>query len=66
MCLRGADASTLAPEPSSQSNAHSGWVECVAFSPTEVRIVSGSADRSLKLWGGCHSLAQRARAFSLW
>eukprot|EP00966_Prymnesium_polylepis_P031074 722793-Prymnesium_polylepis.1 len=34
------------------TSAHSGFVNSVAFSPDGTRIVSGSRDTSIKLWGG--------------
>ena len=33
-----------------KENAHSGWVRSVAFSPDGKTIVSGSADKTLKVW----------------
>jgi WD40 repeat protein len=30
--------------------AHTGWVESVAFSPDGTRLLSGSGDKTLKLW----------------
>ena len=35
---------------SEETNAHSGIVMSVAFSPDGTKIVSGSEDRTLKLW----------------
>ena len=35
-------------------SAHSNWVLSVAFSPDGKTIVSGSADKTLKVWGSCH------------
>src|SRR5262245_15881730 len=29
---------------------HAGWINSVAFSPDGARILSGSADRKIKLW----------------
>ena len=34
-----------------KQNAHSSYVLSVAFSPDGKTIVSGSADKSLKVWG---------------
>ena len=33
-----------------KKNAHSGWVRSVAFSPDGKTIVSGSNDKTLKVW----------------
>jgi WD40 repeat protein len=35
---------------SEKTNAHSGWVQSVAFSPDGTKIVSGSADWTIKVW----------------
>ena len=35
---------------SEKTKAHSGWVMWVAFSPDGTKIVSGSEDRTIKLW----------------
>ena len=35
---------------SEKTNAHSHWVMSVAFSPDGTKIVSGSEDRTIKLW----------------
>ena len=35
---------------SEKTNAHSGWVLSVAFSPDGTKIVSGSADQTIKVW----------------
>ena len=61
--LRCADALTLAPV-AEQTSAHiNSIVHSVGFSPDGTRIVSGSDDSSVKLWGarrllvlGCHAL----------
>jgi WD40 repeat protein len=29
---------------------HSGWITSVAFSPDGIRILSGSWDKTIKLW----------------
>ena len=33
-----------------KSNAHSDWIRSVAFSPDGKTIVSGSYDKSIKVW----------------
>ena len=33
-----------------KANAHSGTICSVAFSPDGTKIVSGSADRTIKVW----------------
>ena len=33
-----------------KTNAHSGWVMSVAFSPDGTKIVSGSFDKTIKVW----------------
>ena len=35
---------------SEETNAHSGWVMSVAFSPDGSKIVSGSYDGTIKVW----------------
>ena len=35
---------------SGKTNAHSEWVMSVAFSPDGTKIVSGSADKTIKVW----------------
>ena len=35
---------------SEKTNAHSHWVTSVAFSPDGTTIVSGSGDRTIKVW----------------
>ena len=35
---------------SEKTNAHSGWITSVAFSPDGTKIVSGSADQTIKVW----------------
>ncbi len=35
---------------SEKMNAHSNWITSVAFSPDGTKIVSGSDDRTIKVW----------------
>ena len=35
---------------SEKRNAHSHWVNSVAFSPDGTKIVSGSHDKTIKVW----------------
>ena len=35
---------------SQKTNAHSGWIRSVAFSPDGTKIVSGSDDKTIKVW----------------
>ena len=35
---------------SEKTNAHSDWIRSVAFSPDGTKIVSGSADKTIKVW----------------
>jgi WD40 repeat protein len=35
---------------SEKTNAHSGKINSVAFSPDGTKIVSGSADKTVKVW----------------
>ncbi len=35
---------------SEKTNAHSNWVMSVAFSPDGTKIVSGSYDKTIKVW----------------
>ncbi len=55
MRVRGADAWTLALVVEN-TNAHALIVRSVRFSPDGTKIVSGSADGSIRLWGGQPSL----------
>ena len=48
--VRCADASTLALVAVEMS-AHIDFVQSVSFSPDGTRIVSGSGDRGLAVWG---------------
>ena len=43
------DAASLTLE-SEKTNAHSDWIKSVAFSPDGKTIVSGSNDKTLKVW----------------
>ena len=35
---------------SEKVNAHSDWIRSVAFSPDGTKIVSGSDDKTIKVW----------------
>ena len=35
---------------SEKTNAHSDWINSVAFSPDGTKIVSGSDDKTIKVW----------------
>ena len=35
---------------SQKTNAHSNWIRSVAFSPDGTKIVSGSFDKTIKVW----------------
>ena len=35
---------------SEKVNAHSDWIRSVAFSPDGTKIVSGSWDKTIKVW----------------
>ena len=35
---------------SEKTNAHSDWISSVAFSPDGTKIVSGSGDKTIKVW----------------
>jgi WD40 repeat protein len=35
---------------SEKTNAHSGYINSVAFSPDGTKIVSGSDDKTIKVW----------------
>jgi WD40 repeat protein len=35
---------------SEKTNAHSDWIKSVAFSPDGTKIVSGSYDKTIKVW----------------
>ena len=49
-CLRGADGASLA-RVAEITNAHSNYINSVAFLPGGTKIVSGSSDQNIKLWG---------------
>eukprot|EP00966_Prymnesium_polylepis_P331375 7386936-Prymnesium_polylepis.1 len=48
-----------------QPSAHSDVVNSVGFSPDGTRIVSGSHDSSVKVWGGCRLLVLCCRALDV-
>eukprot|EP00966_Prymnesium_polylepis_P021617 496926-Prymnesium_polylepis.3 len=48
-----------------QPSAHSGYVYSVAFSPDGTRILSGSGDSSVKVWGGRRPLALCCRVLAM-
>ena len=48
-----------------QPSAHSGYVLSVGFSPDGTRIVSGSGDRSVKVWGVFRLLALCCRVLAV-
>jgi len=41
-------------------NAHSSYVMSVAFSPDGTKIVSGSADKTIKVWDSGALLASKS------
>jgi len=41
-----------------KTNAHSSWVMSVAFSPDGTKIVSGSEDKTIKIWDSGAARAQ--------
>ena len=43
---------------SEKTNAHSGWVVSAAFSPDGSKMVSGSYDKTIKVWDSGAPLAQ--------
>ena len=55
---------------SEKTNAHSDWVMSVAFSPDATKIVSGSYDRTIKVWDSGAPRAQNrpslAKTDSCW
>jgi hypothetical protein len=51
-------AATLALK-TENTNAHSNWIKSVAFSPDGTKIVSGSDDKTIKVWdAGAPNLIQ--------
>ncbi len=46
---------------SEKTNAHSGYVMLVAFSPDGTKIVSGSADKTIKVWDSGAPRALKSR-----
>ena len=58
---------------SEKTDAHSNFVMSVAFSPDGTKIVSGSADKTIKVWdsgvpepSNCPSLAQTDACWLAW
>ena len=58
---------------SKKVNAHSDYINSVAFSPDGTKIVSGSADKTIKVWdsgvpepSNCPSLAQTDACWLAW
>jgi len=49
---------------SEKTNAHSDWIKSVAFSPDGTKIVSGSDDKTIKVWDSGAPRAQNRP--SLW
>jgi len=47
---------------SERTHAHSNWVMLVAFFPDGTKIVSGSADKTIKVWESGELLANAAGA----
>eukprot|EP00966_Prymnesium_polylepis_P232849 5385382-Prymnesium_polylepis.6 len=45
-----------------QTSAHAGAVHSVGFSPDSTRVVSGSTDLSIRLWGDCSLACTCVRA----
>ena len=43
---------------SEKTNAHSLWIQSVAFSPDGTKVVSGSRDKTIKVWGSGAARAQ--------
>ena len=62
--MRCADVSNMALVLE-QPSAHSSDVYSVGFSPDGTRIVSGSTDRSVKVWGGCRLLSLCCRVHNV-
>ena len=58
---------------SEKTNAHSNWIRSVAFSPDGTKIVSGSDDRTIKVWdlgapepSKCPSFAKTDACWLVW
>jgi WD40 repeat protein len=58
---------------SKKTNAHSDWIRSVAISPDGTKIVSGSDDKTIKVWDlgapgaqNCPSLAQINACWLVW
>jgi len=55
---------------SEKTNAHSDWVMSVAFSPDGSKIVSGSKDKTIKVWDSGAPRAQNrpflAKTDAIW
>ena len=58
---------------SEETNAHSSYVTSVAFSPDGTKIVSGSDDKTIKVWDfgaprahNCPSLATTDACWLVW
>ena len=56
-----------------KTNAHSSFVMSAAFSPDGTKIVSGSADKTIKVWdfgaqepSNCPSLAKTDACWLVW
>ena len=49
---------------SEKTNAHSGWIRSVAFSPDGTKIVSGSDDETIKVWDS--GASQALKIAPLW
>ena len=55
---------------SEKTNAHSGPVLSVAFSPDRTKIVSGSADQTIKVWDSraprAHNRPSLSKTYACW
>ena len=58
---------------SEKTNAHSDWIRSEAFSPDGTKIVSGSRDKTIKVWdsgapepSNCPSLAKTDACWLVW
>ena len=45
---------------SEKTNAHDSYVMSVAFSPDGTKIVSGSLDKTIKVWDSCAPLPSKS------